>query len=298
MLLWIVIPFCLLVTPVRADDNFQVARYSWITIYYHESDVENVEAILQAIDFSYPRISENLGLKFNGEVQIFLASKPAEFGQLTDWKLPGWAQGVALTDKNWIVLKSPKFSGSQHDLSKAAVHEFVHILLAQEVGWVPLWLNEGLAVMLSGEGYFDDRALTNASITGKFIPFRDMEKVLKFNWTDAQLAYQQSLAATRYFVSEFGWGAMNSLLLGLKNDIRYDKAFMEATGLWPDEFENEWLTEVGGSYRFSILKDLGFYVSYIFVPLLFLGGVLMWIRKKKTIRRWEEEDEYYDYEDY
>ena len=298
MLLWIVIPFCLLVTPVRADDNFQVARYSWITIYYHESDVENVEAILQAIDFSYPRISENLGLKFNGEVQIFLASKPAEFGQLTDWKLPGWAQGVALTDKNWIVLKSPKFSGSQHDLSKAAVHEFVHILLAQEVGWVPLWLNEGLAVMLSGEGYFDDRPLTNASITGKFIPFRDMEKVLKFNWTDAQLAYQQSLAATRYFVSEFGWQAMNSLLLGLKNDIRYDKAFMDATGLWPDEFENEWITEVGGSYRFSILKDLGFYVSYIFVPLLFLGGIVMWIRKKKTIRRWEEEDEYLDYEDY
>ena len=281
-----------------ASGAFEVAQVDWVRIHYHQADDANVQQILEAVNFSYPRISENLGLKFTGEVDIYLSSQPAEFGELTDWKLPKWAQGVALTSKKTIVLKSPRYSGSTHDLSKAAVHEFVHILLANEVGWVPLWLNEGLAVMLSGEGYFNDRPLTSASITGRFIPFRDLERVLKFNWADAQLAYQQSLSATRYLVSEFGWEAMRSLLWGLQSGQKYDKAFMDATGLWPDEFENEWLKKMGGKFRYSALKDLDFYVGYIFVPLLFLGGFLMWFRRRRTLKRWAEEEQYYDYYDY
>lgn len=274
-----------------------VTSEGWVSVYHHEEDADNVEAIISAIYYNYPQIRQNLGLRFSGDLTIHLAAKPAEFGELTGWKLPAWSQGVAFVDKKMVVLKSPKYSGSQVDLAKASVHEFIHIIIATDVGRIPLWLNEGLAVMLSGEGYFDDRPLTTAAITGNFIPFREMERVLKMDPGKAQLAYQQSLAVTRYFVSEFGWERVGSLLRGVRSGLKFDDAFMDATGLWPDEFENEWLKLTGGKYKYSILKDLNTYVGYLFIPLVLLGGLLAYIRRRRVVRRWEQEEQYFDYGD-
>ncbi len=281
----------------RAEEGWISTSEEWITVHHHQEDAENVQAILDAVYFTYPNISQNLGLQFTGHLNIYLASRPAEFGQLTGWKLPAWSQGVALTDRNVVVLKSPKYSGSRVDLAKAAVHEFVHILLSTDAGRIPLWLNEGLAVMLSGEGYFDDRPLTNASITGHFISFNQMEQVLKFDPASAQLAYQQALSAVRYLVAEFGWQAVAKILKGARSDQDFNRAFFDATGLWVDEFENEWLKKMGGKYKYSLLKDLNFLIGYLFIPLLLLGGLLAYIRRKRILRRWKEEEGYYEYGD-
>jgi len=210
---------------------------------------------------------------------------------------------VAITSQNRVVLKSPKYSGTQVDLAKAAVHEFVHILLAKDVGRVPLWLNEGLAVMLSGEGYFEDMSLSKAAIAGKFIPFSQLEEVLKFDQQKAQLAYQQSLAGVQYLVGEFGWQRVSRLLLGIKAGTPYDRAFFEATGLWPDEFENEWLKNKGGMYKFYFLRDFSNVLWYTIVPILFLSAVVIaYFRHRRIKRRWKEEEEgdfeYGDYQDF
>ncbi len=284
--------------PVFALSDWVVSTEEWVSVHHHPKETANVQAILDAVYFSYPLISENLGLKFTGKLEIYLASKPAEFGELTDWKLPAWAQGVAYSGKNMVVLKSPKYSGNRVDLAKAAVHEFIHILLATDVGRVPLWLNEGLAVMLSGEGYFDDRQLTNAAITGKFVPFRKMERVLKFDPGSAHLAYQQALAATRYLVGEFGWGSVSRMLAGVKHGQAFDKAFFDATGMWPDEFEGEWIKLQGGRYKYSFLKNFDSYISYVFVPLLLLGGLAAYLRRRRILKRWKREEQYFDFGDY
>jgi len=284
--------------PVFALSDWIVSTEEWVSVHHHPKETANVQAILDAVYFSYPLISENLGLKFTGKLEIYLASRPAEFGELTDWKLPAWAQGVAYSGKNMVVLKSPKYSGNRLDLAKAAVHEFIHILLATDVGRVPLWLNEGLAVMLSGEGYFDDRQLTSAAITGKFVPFRKMERVLKFDPGSAHLAYQQSLAATRYLVGEFGWGSVSKMLIGVKHGQAFDKAFFDATGMWPDEFEGEWIKLQGGRYKYSFLRHFDSYISYVFVPLLLLGGLAAYLRRRRILKRWEREEQYFDFGDY
>jgi len=284
--------------PVFAISDWVVSTEEWVSVHHHPKETANVQAILDAVYFSYPLISENLGLKFTGKLEIYLASRPAEFGELTDWKLPAWAQGVAYSGKNMVVLKSPKYSGNRLDLAKAAVHEFIHILLATDVGRVPLWLNEGLAVMLSGEGYFDDRQLTSAAITGKFVPFRKMERVLKFDPGSAHLAYQQSLAATRYLVGEFGWGSVSKMLIGVKHGQAFDKAFFDATGMWPDEFEGEWIKLQGGRYKYSFLRHFDSYISYVFVPLLLLGGLAAYLRRRRILKRWEREEQYFDFGDY
>lgn len=270
----------------------------WVRIHYHQADAGNVEAIIDAVNSGRLNIESMLGVEYRGRFDIYLASKSAEFGELTGWKLPGWTQGVALTEERIVVLKSPKFSGSAMDLAKAAQHEFIHIFLAEEVGRVPLWLNEGLAVFLSGEGYFDARTLHQASLGRKIISFREMESVLQFDPLKAQLAYSQALSAVQYLVAEFGTQALKKIFSGLSSGKNFDRAFFEATGLWPDEFENEWMDKVQSDYRFAFLKDLTYYLSFIFGPLAILSGVFLWYRRRKTILRWKEEERHSDYADF
>jgi hypothetical protein len=276
---------------------WETARNNWATVHYHPPEASNVQAVFRTLDSAYPFITANLGLEFKGKLDIYIASRPAEFGELTDWKLPLWAQGVAFPAENRIVLKSPRFSGSQVDLGRAAIHEFVHLLLEAEVGSVPRWLNEGLAVLLSGEMYFDDRPLSRASFSGKFLPLQQIESVMDFESDRAQLAYQQSLSATRYLVAQFGWNTVKKLLDNLNRGLPYDKSFLNATGIWPDEFENEWLKTTGSSLKLSVLKDWDFYFGVIFVPLLLLGGIMMFFRHRKIKKRWqEEEQEFFDFD--
>lgn len=293
LLAWIL----LLNVRTYAEANWKTYSRGYAAIHFHPEDEKNVRIILETLDNVLPIVSLNLGLTLNSDFDIYLASRPAEFGELTGWRLPAWSQGVAQPQRRRVVLKSPRFSGSQVDLGRAAVHEFIHILLYHEAGYVPIWLNEGLAVMLSGEGYFNQMELPQAAFARRLISFEEMETVLKFSPAKANLAYQQALSATQYLVKEFGWEQVRVLMRNIRSGLPFDQAFRKATGLWPDEFENEWGDQMRSQYRFAFLKDLNHLLFMIFGPLVIIGGVLMWFRRRRTIRRWDMEEKYYDYDD-
>jgi hypothetical protein len=93
--------------------------------------------------------------------------------------------------------------------------------------------------------------------------------------------------------------AVRELLNNLRQGQLYESAFFSATGIWPDEFENEWLRSTSKSVKLSIFKDWDFYFGIVAVPLLFLGGILMFFRQRRIKKQWEqEEQEYFDYDDY
>lgn len=267
-------------------------------MHYHPDDARNVDHIVQVISDSYELTTQNLGISFTGKLDIYLAHNGGEFGNLTGWQLKPWVQGVAYPGDNKIVLKSPRWSGSQVDLGRAAVHEFVHILLGNEIGRIPRWLNEGLAVMLSGEIYFDDKALVSASMRGKFLSFDQIEKMMSFNKVNAALGYQQSLSATQYFVSEFGWLTVQRLLSNIKSGMDFDEAFFQATGLYVWEFELEWEQNRGKMHKLTFLKDLDHYLSFVFGPLVLLAGLLLWLRRRRIKRRWAMEEKYDEMNEY
>ncbi len=282
---------------VSVSAEWTLEDRGWIKLYYHRSDAANVKNIIEAVLSGRETLKSTLGLDFQGEFYIFLASKSAEFGELTGWRLPEWTQGVAVPQQRRVVLKSPKFSGTGFDLSKAAVHEFVHIVIAEEVGDVPLWFNEGLAVFLSGEGYFDQKTLDQAALGRKILAFEEMESVLRFDPLKAQLAYSQSLSAVQYLVVEFGPDVLRRIFNGLKSGEKFDRSFFQATGLWPDEFETEWGGKVQSDYRFAFLKDLTHYLSFVFGPLAVIGGFFLWYRKRRIVKRWEREEKHSDFSD-
>ncbi|MBC8204822.1 hypothetical protein ISS30_10175 [bacterium] len=281
-----------------ADTEWLSVKQGYFTIYYHYEDFNNTRYILNTIAEHIPLLTGNTGLQINRGCEIYLSSKPAEFGELTGWRLPPWTQGVAIPQKRIIILKSPRFSGSKFDLGRAAVHEFVHILVYSEAGNIPLWLNEGLAVLLSGEGYFNSQELSHAVLMKKVVSFDEMEDVLRFESMKANLTYQQALSATQYLVKEFGWEAVQKIFSNMKQGESFQEAFFHSTGLWLDEFEAEWAKELHSQYRWAFLKDLDYLIFLLFGPIVLIGGFLMWRRRRRIIKQWEIEDRYYDSEDY
>ena len=273
----------------------RITKQDWIKIHYQQEDAGNLESIFSAIAGTYPLISGNLGVTFSGELNIFLASSNSEFGELTGWRLPPWVQGVAQPKANRIVLKSPRWSGTQVVLSKAAVHEFIHILIETDIGELPRWMNEGLCVLMSGEIYFNENALSSAALRGNFLKFSEIENVMGFDANDAALAYQQSFSAVRYLVQEFGWDGVRRIISYIKHGNNFEEAFHSALGLYDWEFELEWEQNRGKKHRFMFLKDLDYYLGFVFGPLVLLTGAWLWFLRRRTLRRWKAEEWYDNY---
>jgi hypothetical protein len=288
----------LLLSSALALGEVMITEDGVVRIYNHPEDANNVKVIIETFREYGSGIKSRLGLNTDRQLKIYIANSGAEFGQLTGWKLPLWAQGVAFPEENTIVLKSPRWSGSSFDLGRAAAHEYVHILINRGSEKVPLWLNEGLAVLLSGESYFDSRLISLSSLSGRFLTFDEMEEVLKFNHLKAGLAYQQSLSATQYLVSQFGWEAVRNIFKGLEAGEDFETAFMKSTGLWVNEFEAEWIEKRGKNLRLSFLKDLQYYLGFILVPLFIIIAGLLWWKRRKIKREWEEEEKLQDISDY
>ena len=270
----------------------------WIVVRYHPDDSRMVEHIFQIVQSHYSLLRMNLGVEFTGTLDIYLAANGADFGRNTGWRLPPWVQAVAMPDENRVVLKSPRWSGSQIDLGRAAVHEFVHILIAREIGDIPRWLNEGLAVMLSGEIYFDDEAISAAALSGRLLSFGEIEEMMRFNGFKAALAYQQSLSAVQYLVSQFGWEAVRRITAEMRRGVNFEEAFENATGMQVWEFELEWEATRGRMHRLTLLKDLNQYIAYLFAPLALLAGLFLYLRRRRIRKRWEDEEEHFDLSDY
>lgn len=85
--------------------------------------------------------------------------------------LPSWVIGLSAGRRIWIVSKS-QWENQKIDMEQLILHEFVHIVLNSSVKEeLPLWINEGLAVYLSGQ--YQDYKLEQSHIRA-FVDFYEL----------------------------------------------------------------------------------------------------------------------------
>ena len=186
----------------------------------------------------------DIGQKFN-----YFPEKPITVTLLTKSGFqdstgsPAWADGLfdpvlgriqiptqgALTDREW--------------LTRVLRHEFVHALLHHQQGAnsgsIPTWLNEGLAMQLSGDSWRElDRALE-----------KDVELVpltaLEGSWEQlsshaAMVAYVEASSATHYLLDRFGMHKMHEVLGHLKARQPLAMAMQDKLLLSYDSFQQQW----------------------------------------------------------
>lgn len=186
----------------------------------------------------------DIGQKFN-----YFPEKPITVTLLTKSGFqdstgsPAWADGLfdpvlgriqiptqgALTDREW--------------LTRVLRHEFVHALLHHQQGAnsgsIPTWLNEGLAIQLSGDSWRElDRALDKDV---ELVPLTALEGSWeKLSPHAAMIAYVEASSATHYLLDRFGMHKMHEVLGHLKARQTLSMAMQDKLLLSYDSFQQQW----------------------------------------------------------
>lgn len=292
VIIWV---FCWLVVPIPVSGIiWQMERFPPFIVHFHPQDSKNIPGVTRVLNTEYPVIQERLGVRKADEIKVFIAPTMQDFQQLSQASLPKWVGGFALPSQQMMVLKSPSFSKPMRELQNTAIHELVHLALESEMGdvIVPRWLNEGLAVTLSGEGATLSKSILSwAILSGRLLDLMDIEHVLGMSAQDARLAYLESAMAVDDLRMQGGWDGVRDLLDQLKATEDFDSAMVRVYGVDETGFEWEFLKKIRHQYRWAILIDPMFYISAAFIPLLGLAGFMVWRRKRRILKEWEDEDQ-------
>lgn len=262
-------------------------------IHYQQNDLQNSKKILNSLQSSYIRLSREIGVTLDS-VFIYIAPSKKVFDQIVGRDFPKWSDGLAAPVQNLIILKSPNWMPPGTDNDAIAIHELTHIILnrAAKGNPIPRWFNEGLAVFYSGEkGYAASTLISKALLTNSIIPLSDIDEVLQFHKEKAQLAYQQSYLAVDYLFRHYGREAVKSIIDKLGQGIDLNQAFIEVIDRDWWEFEDEWYQYIKQKHRWHFLVEIDYYLWVLILALFVFGFIVIRRRNKRTIARWQEEEQ-------
>lgn len=201
--------------------------------------------------------------------------------------------GVALPEHDLIVLKAPVLAPPGSDFKGTVRHELVHILLRHNFNTanLPRWLNEGIAMVFSGENRWESRStVASMYLSGRILSYRDLERSFLDPGREIEFgdAYAQAYSMTQYLMDELGedrfWGLMRSL------DSRTFGAALEAElGKVPYDFWEAWKRALAWSaLTFSVVS--GILLFQIMALLTVLAYWRKWKRGQRLLREWDEEE--------
>ncbi|MFH0765549.1 MAG: hypothetical protein V2A61_03925, partial [Calditrichota bacterium] len=269
---------------------------------YHinSSDSSLVIKLDQDIRNWLPEAESNLKARLPDRVNVFLTLSEAEFHRLTRGRAPRWAGGIAYPERSRVVVKAPLFFGQGVPLEVLVKHELTHILLHQASGgeYLPRWWEEGFCAVLSGEWRSgSQRRLNLAVMADRLIALPRIDDVLGFSAPDADLAYAEASLAAKLYIEWFGWNGTQRLLTEIKSGTFFEEAFAKVSGLQYEEFQIDFLDYLRHTYRWGVFYSVDDLI-WIFILLLAILAVLVsYIRSRRQLKRWEEDEETSDWED-
>ena len=211
--------------------------------YDGNTDQDTWPVVLEILEEAYREIGQKFGHYPAKTIVVVLHAKDTFQGVTGS---PAWADGLfdpvlgriqiptqgALTDRAW--------------LKRVLRHEYVHALLHDQQGLdhnvLPTWLNEGLAMQLSGDHWSDMEQLAHQKIP--VIPLTALEG----GWGDlssetASIAYLEANSAVRYMIHRYGMHEVQQLLARLKQKQTLATALQNQLSLSYDQFQARWMEQ-------------------------------------------------------
>ncbi|MEL6821895.1 MAG: hypothetical protein AAFP70_09055 [Calditrichota bacterium] len=258
---------------------------------------ENPKAV-ELVDRILAEQLSRIGQYFEGSLpdsnRVVIASGPQQFYQFEDLKIPKWAAAVYLTGRRLILVKSPGWKGSIRSLEQDLRHEMVHLLVDYHLGSrsVPLWYNEGLAEVLSGESIdLADAARIAADLRSREVMFlEDLDSLQNFTVPQVQMAYIYAYSAMDFLLERMeGRMTLNEFHQQIKR-FGWEKALQNASGYDSREFEIYWYTQLRDNYRWYLLLNFDNFLWIAIIGIFFLVFWLKRNRMKQLFRSWREEE--------
>lgn len=273
--------------------KWQKAVFQEITIFYSSTDNATVDELQPILAEIYPYLKNEFLISDDFRLTIKIAPSSTSFHEYLGSGIPEWSEAVYISSQKSIILQSPTSMQLQRSFRATIIHEFVHAVLDHRVNYqpIPRWLNEGLAVLISGERDLASNSLiTRAASTHSLIPLNEIDNVLNFQKDRARLAYQQSYLATQYLISNNGFSAVNSILDNLKQGLSQNQAFINSISINFHQFEREWREHIHHEKRWDLLFDLHSLLWPLMGILFLLVAAFVFYRNRKRLKEWEEDE--------
>lgn len=265
-------------------------------ISYHSADARTVDSLQRIVEECYSEVAIRYGFSLEERVRVYLVNDEDEVDQFYGGSIHPGVIAFAQPHQSTIYLISPKVTKSLTDTREVFKHELAHIFNHHISPQIPLWLNEGLAMWISGEKRLQENFwLSLAALTGSFLPLREIEHSFPLERRKNGLAYAESRILVIYIMDVYGMDGLRRLLKELNSTDDPDEAIRNSFGLDYGEFDREFLSFLRGRYRWISILGEGFPLWSL---LLVLFLTVYMVKRYKTRKRLEllrrKEDDYLD----
>jgi hypothetical protein len=231
--------------------SWQVISGGNIDLHYYEGGQAFGQALHDAAAQALVRLSQDVGLNPEKPVDIYIYANTNDLKDAILYE-PAWVGGQAFPENNIVIIG---VSADQLEWGKSTeAHELTHVLVGHLtfscLGFIPTWLNEGLAMY--GEGgpqpaevaQFDqakaaDQLPALRSLSGNFSEESDR----------ANLSYTVSYSVVNFLIQTYGRDKMTALLIALRDGATADGALQAVYGFDTDGLEDAWRASVGAAPR-------------------------------------------------
>lgn len=262
-------------TPPRQVDVIQVGR---VTAVASPTRIDLAVALAEAAD--RPAIWPGLGSRDPGPLRVVVVDDDAGFGASAAGRVPTWGAGLALPGARTIVVRADgrgnPFQILRHELAHLALHEAVRVR-------VPLWFDEGYAVLASGEFGRVQALRLNLALAGGRVPdFRQLDRELRAGSFEAQQGYALAGTAVAYLARRHPAGTLDALLSRLEAGARFEEAVLTSTGLTLAQFETAWQRDTKRRYGLVVWLVAG--GGWLIAAGLLVVGMLLRRRRDRPRR--------------
>ena len=262
------------------------------SIEFDNADRESAELVRGFVDGSWDEVARSVGADTQiAPVRVKIAGSLAQFREFTGGHDERWIVGLASGSGSLIVLKPPRLVRDPLKSFRQTVrHELTHIMLsrASNLQNMPRWLNEGIAMRVSGEmTKTSEWIIGRAVLRRAVIPLDELDERFPAAHERASLAYAESLKAVNYIVDNYGDEALLKLIRSLR-DEDFDTALAATIGLDIHTLSGRWVKSVRKS-PYVVTLIAGSFSLW----LMTVVAIVAFLRKRKLARRkrWEWEME-------
>ncbi|HUX88097.1 MAG TPA: peptidase MA family metallohydrolase [Chloroflexota bacterium] len=225
-------------------------RFTWqsqtagpITLHWYDGNSQFATALLQAATQAVTAANFDVNAPGIKPVQIWIYAQQNDFRSALGSGAEQWVGGQTLPNYRVILLFAP--SNDIPDDQRSVAHEMTHILLDSSAndpfGQLPIWLDEGVAVVAEGapDPAFQ-QALAAAAQSHQLLSIQAISGNFPSSTNEATLAYAESQDIVRYFIDTYGSQKLSALIAAFRAGDTSDAAFQQSIQLSTLAFQNAW----------------------------------------------------------
>ena len=242
-----------------APPDFLVETHGFLRIVYHPSTFESVRRIANDADAARAAFASTVGHSVLDQVEVRIARTPEELAMLSPQEAapPSGSTGVAYPSLSLVVMSVRDRDGAPGALDEVFRHQLAHVALFDAVAGRPLprWLQEGLAVQMSGEATLArGQILWTAHVRRTLHSFAQLES-FPTDAKGARVAWAESADFVRFLAKDSTRFA--ATIARARSGDSIDRALTDAYGADLRSLEQSWREDVGTRCVTIPLASLG-----------------------------------------